>query len=133
MLMWVKGAGTAGGGLSGRKECRRFALTPHEGRTSRRFNAQVPGHFLQRRYTAFGRRMRGKELADMGRHNVKLRRGRVMFRDGIGDARRASRYLSYGRSQRTRIAADFTSGPIGSHPPGPADEIGRTPLWEKGW
>src|SRR3546814_12315411 len=81
MLMWVKGAGTAGGGLSGRKECRRFALTPHEGRTSRRFNAQVPGHFLQRRYTAFGRRMRGKELADMGRHNVKLRRGRVMFRD----------------------------------------------------
>src|SRR3546814_13580871 len=110
MLMWVKGAGTAGGGLSGRKECRRFALTPHEGRTRRRFNAQVPGHFLQRRYTAFGRRMRGKELADMGRHNVKLRRGRVMFRDGLGEAVCASRYLSYGRRPRTRIDAAFPSG-----------------------
>src|SRR3546814_17362130 len=92
MRMWVKGAGPAGGGLYGRKECRRFALTPHDGRTSRRFfNAQVLGHFLQRRYTAFGRRMRGKKLADLGRHNVKRRRGRVMFSDGIGDARRASR------------------------------------------
>src|SRR3546814_19831105 len=94
MLMWVKGAGTAGGGLSGRKECRRFALTPHEGRTSRRFNAQVPGHFLQRRYTAFGRRMRGKELADMGRQNVKLSAGRDLFRDGVRAERLASGYLS---------------------------------------
>src|SRR3546814_11382475 len=124
MLMWVKGAGTAGGGLSGRKECRRFALTPHEGRTSRRFNAQVPGHFLQRRYTAFGRRMRGKELADLGRHNVKLRRGRVMFRDGIGDARRASRYLSYGSSHSTRSTAAFTPGPPGRVPPGARNSAG---------